>query len=67
MSTDFMDNHLALRKRMYFIMVELATIHEQLRSTLVRRNQLIEEGEAISARLHSFPELPQEGLETLVP
>ncbi|KAJ7731950.1 hypothetical protein B0H14DRAFT_2639940 [Mycena olivaceomarginata] len=47
MPTDFETNSLALRKWMYHIMVELAVIHEQLRSHLARRSQLVEEGEAI--------------------
>ncbi|KAK7052799.1 hypothetical protein R3P38DRAFT_2763132 [Favolaschia claudopus] len=55
MGTEFMRNHLALRKRMYFIMVELAVIHENLRSSLARREQLLDEGEKISARLREFP------------
>ncbi|KAF7358252.1 hypothetical protein MVEN_00874100 [Mycena venus] len=54
MPSDFMDNHLAMRKRMYFIMVEMATIHEQLRSILTRRSQLVDEGGIITDRLRSF-------------
>ncbi|KAJ7613579.1 hypothetical protein FB45DRAFT_874523 [Roridomyces roridus] len=55
--TDFLHNPLAMRKRMYYIMVELACIHEQFRSSLVRRQQLTEEGMYIRERLQELPEL----------
>lgn len=67
MSTDFATNTLAMRKRVYYIMVELATIHEQCRSLLLRRAQLVEEGEFISDTLRSLPETPGVGLDTMVP
>ncbi|KAJ7636541.1 hypothetical protein FB45DRAFT_864572 [Roridomyces roridus] len=55
--TDFLHNPLAMRKRMYYIMVELACIHEQFRSSLVRRQQLTEEGMYIRERLQELPEV----------
>lgn len=68
MSTDFLTNSLAMRKRMYYIMVELACIHEQIRSSLVRRAQLMEEGEQIHDSLaHLNEEGAGAGLDTLVP
>lgn len=66
MSTDFLNNSLAMRKRMYFIMVELAVIHEQFRSSLIRRQQLIEEGEFIGEKLRSHPDNAT-GVDALVP
>jgi hypothetical protein len=63
MATDFIDNQLAMRKRMYYIMVEMATLHEQLRSVLIHRSQLVDEGEGISERLRSVQEGPSNGLD----
>ncbi|KAJ7833243.1 hypothetical protein B0H14DRAFT_2591603 [Mycena olivaceomarginata] len=67
MPTDFETNSLALRKRMYHIMVELAVIHEQLRSHLARRSQLVEEGEAIKDLLSNLPESAALGVDSMVP
>ncbi|KAJ6563829.1 hypothetical protein B0H19DRAFT_1258362 [Mycena capillaripes] len=67
MSTDFLHNSLAMRKRLYYIMVEMACIHEQCRSLLLRRNQLVDEGEFISNHLQSQPNNPGAGLDTMVP
>jgi hypothetical protein len=67
MSTDFSTNTLAMRKRVYYIMVELATLHEQCRSLLLRRGQLVEEGEFIADTLRALPEIPGVGMDTMVP
>ncbi|KAF8169327.1 hypothetical protein K438DRAFT_1774342 [Mycena galopus ATCC 62051] len=67
MSSDFEENPLAMRKRMYFIMVEMAVIHEQLRSHLVRRSQLIGEGETLRERLTTFPISVATGVDSMVP
>ncbi|KAJ7301455.1 hypothetical protein DFH08DRAFT_978699 [Mycena albidolilacea] len=67
MPTDFETNSLALRKRMYHIMVELAVIHEKLRSHLARRSQLVEEGEAIKDLLSNLPESAALGVDSMVP
>lgn len=48
-------------------MVELACIHEQCRSIIVRRNQLIDEGQMIHDNLRDLPEDPNGGLDTMVP
>lgn len=66
-STDFLTNSLALRKRMYYIMVEMACIHEQFRSSLIHRAQLIEEGQFIRDTLREFPDNPGTGIDTMVP
>ncbi|KAJ7771191.1 hypothetical protein B0H14DRAFT_2632455 [Mycena olivaceomarginata] len=67
MPTDFKTNSLALRKRMYHIMVELAVIHEQLCSHLTRRSQLAEEGETIKDLLSNLPESAALGVDSMVP
>ncbi|KAF8144736.1 hypothetical protein K438DRAFT_1782605 [Mycena galopus ATCC 62051] len=67
MSSDFEENPLAMRKRMYFIMVEMAVIHEQLRSHLVRRSQLIGEGETLRERLTTFTVSVATGVDSMVP
>lgn len=68
MSTDFLTNSLAMRKRMYYIMVELACIHEQIRSSLVRRAQLMEEGEQVHDSLASLNgEGMGAGLDSIIP
>lgn len=65
--SDFNHNALAMRKRMYYIMVELACIHEQFRSSLIRRQQLTEEGLYMRERLQELPEILGSGLDTMVP
>ncbi|KAJ7471352.1 hypothetical protein B0H11DRAFT_2237646 [Mycena galericulata] len=66
---DLNNNGLAMRKRMYFIMTELACIHEQFRSTLICRQQLIEEGLHICERLRVLSSSQPEGagLDSMVP
>ena len=66
-STDFEDNPLVMRKRIYYIMVEMACIHEQIRSVLLRRAQLVSEGEAIKERLTSLSTPDVSGLDAMVP
>lgn len=66
-SSDLLNNPLALRKRMYYIMTELACIHEQFRSSLVRRQQLTEEGFYLREKLEEFPEVQANGLDSMVP
>ena len=70
--SDFEHNPLALRKRLYFIMVELACIHEQFRSTLIRRQQIVEEGYHIRDRLQELaysagPISGGSGIDSIVP
>lgn len=65
--SDFNNNPLALRKRMYFIMTEIACIHEQFRSSLVRRQQLTEEGLYIRDRLTEVLEPQGSGVDSMVP
>lgn len=67
MSTDFEDNPLAMRKRIYYIMVEMACVHEQIRSSLLRRSQLVSEGEVIQERLRALPASTATGLDAMVP
>jgi amino acid permease len=47
--SDFLENRLAMSKRIYYINVELSFILEQFRNGLLRRTQLIEEGQFLSA------------------
>ncbi|KAJ7611153.1 hypothetical protein FB45DRAFT_1037491 [Roridomyces roridus] len=49
--SNFENDAFAMRKRMYSIMVEIACLHEQFRSLLIRRQQLTEEGLFIRERL----------------
>lgn len=55
-----------MRKRMYYIMVELACIHEQFRSSLIRRSQLVDEGTSIGERLRELTDNAA-GLDSMVP
>ncbi|KAJ7062387.1 hypothetical protein C8F01DRAFT_1137379 [Mycena amicta] len=58
-------NPLAMRKRLYYIMVEVACIHESVRSTLTRRTQLIDEAAQLTELLAASPAVGS-GLEVMV-
>ncbi|KAJ6471049.1 hypothetical protein C8R45DRAFT_1104745 [Mycena sanguinolenta] len=65
-STDFEDNPLTMRKRIYYIMVEMAFVHEQICSSLLRRAQLVTEGKVIQERLRALPASTATGLDAMV-
>ncbi|KAJ7602757.1 hypothetical protein FB45DRAFT_865771 [Roridomyces roridus] len=56
--SNFENDAFAMRKRMYSIMVEIACLHEQFRSLLIRRQQLTEEGLFIRERLQIVGDVP---------
>ncbi|KAJ7162442.1 hypothetical protein C8R46DRAFT_1222555 [Mycena filopes] len=65
--SDFLENQLAIRKRIYYINVELSCLLEQFRSGLHRRSQLIEEGQFLSETLQRLGNASSSGLDNMVP
>ncbi|KAF7312941.1 hypothetical protein MKEN_00978700 [Mycena kentingensis (nom. inval.)] len=57
---------LAVKKRMYYIMVEVACIHEAIRSALAHRTNLINEGAHLVQVLDKLP-ADRTGLDNIVP
>ncbi|KAJ7764958.1 hypothetical protein DFH07DRAFT_955784 [Mycena maculata] len=65
--SDFLGNRLAMTKRIYYINVELSCILEQFRSSLLRRTQLIEEGQFLTETIQKLDGASSSGLDSMVP
>ncbi|KAJ7097312.1 hypothetical protein B0H15DRAFT_945965 [Mycena belliarum] len=65
--SDFLGNKLAMNKRLYYINVELSCLLEQFRSGLLRRNQLIEEGQFLMQTIQKLEGVTSAGLDSMVP
>ncbi|KAJ7472854.1 hypothetical protein B0H11DRAFT_2236733 [Mycena galericulata] len=65
--SDFLENRLAMSKRIYYINVELSCILEQFRSSLLRRTQLIEEGQFLTEIIQKLDGASSAGLDSMVP
>ncbi|KAJ7444514.1 hypothetical protein FB451DRAFT_1360322 [Mycena latifolia] len=65
--SDFLENRLAMNKRLYYINVELSCLLEQFRSGLLRRNQLIEEGQFLMQTIQKLEGNSSAGLDSMVP